>query len=337
MKRLIILLIAISTLIAMPVPRQQFVELGDITLYSGNILQDCKMGYRVIGHFNEDSSNVVVYPTWHGGTSEHIFGLINKYNFIDTLTYCIIPVDALGNGVSSSPSNSNAQPGATFPDIRVIDLARCVKDVLDHLGLKHVHAIVGGSMGSMQGFELICEYPDLADKAVLYVCSPRNSVYDNIRREASLSLIEMGRKYGIPQEEYMRAVRLIQNVNAKTPDYYARDMQPSESEEYIAKFDHYSPGIYTPDNFYCQTKALRTHDISWRDNFDIKKTAERIKTDVFIIVNMQDHTVSPLEALDFAKMIGAKTLKLNNNRGHLGITYEIDRVKKAINRFLKKK
>ncbi len=337
MKKLIILLLAVNMLFALPVPEQQFVELGDVKLFNGEILRDCKMGYRMIGQPNEDSTNVVLYPTWHGGTSEHIFGLINKYNFIDTARYCIIAVDALANGVSSSPSNSEAQAGENFPEIRVIDMARCVKAVTDHLDLKHIHAIVGGSMGSMQGFELICEYPDLADKAILYVSSPRNSVYDNIRREVSLSIIEMGREYGIPPEDYMRAVRLAQNVNAKSPEFYAREMHSSESEEHIAKFDHYNPGIYSVDNFYFQTKALRTYDISWRDDYDMEKTAKRIKADVFIIVNMQDHTVSPWEALDLAKMIGAKTLKLNNNRGHLGITYEIERVKKAMNRFLKKK
>jgi len=191
-------------------------------------------------------------------------------------------------------------------------------------------------MGSMQGFELICEYPDLADKAVLYVSSPRNSAYDIIRRRAALEIVEMGRKYDIPQEEYMKAVRLTQSMNGKSPEYYSREMSHTEANDHIAIFDNYSPGIYPADNFYCQTKALSTHDISWRDNYDMEKTAKRIKTDVFIIVNKQDHTVSPWESLALAETIKAKTLVLDNNRGHLGISYEIERVRKAMDRFLKK-
>ena len=338
MKKIIIALwlISFSLIFAIPKPEQEFAYLGDVKLYNGQTLEDCRMGYRVIGAPDEEASNYIVYPTWHGGTSEHIFGLINKYNFIDTSRYCIILVDALGNGVSSSPSNSLSQPGESFPDIRVIDMARCVKGVLNHLEIDHVHAVVGGSMGSMQGFELICEYPDLADKAILYVSSPRNSAYDIIRREAALSIIDLARKYNIPQEEYMRPIKLTQSVNGKSPEYFSREMQHTEATAHIAKYDNYTPGIYPADNFYCQTKALLSHDISWRDDYNLEKTAKRIKSDVFIIVNLQDHTVSPWEALDFAKTIKAKTLKLNNNRGHLGISYEIEKVRKAMDRFLKK-
>lgn len=336
MKKTLILIMLIIAATCFAAPELHFADLGDITLFNGEPLENCQIGYRVMGEPNADESNYIVYPTWHGGTSEHIFGLIDKYNFVDTSTYCIILVDALGNGVSTSPSNSMTQAGEHFPEIRVIDMARCVKGVLDQLGIEHVHAIVGGSMGSMQGFELICEYPDLADKAVLYVCSPRNSTYDQIRREVSMDIVEMGRKYDIPQEEYMKSVRLIQNVNGKSPEYFAREIPHAQAEGFIAGFDNYNPGIYPADNFYCQTKALSTHDISWRDDFDMSKTAERIKSKVFIIVNKQDHMVSPWEALDFAKMIKAKTLVLDNNRGHLGISYEMDRVKNAMDRFLKK-
>ena len=329
-----IIIISINLLFA--IPPQKFAELGDVKLFNGETLEDCRMGYRILGEVNEDASNYVLYPTWHAGTSEHVYGLIHKYNFVDTSSYCIILIDALGNGVSSSPSNSATQAGEDFPEIRVIDMARCIKGVLDHLGIEHVHAVVGGSMGSMQGYELICEYPDLADKAVLYVSSPRNSAYDIIRRRAALGIVEMGRKYNIPQEEYMKTVRLTQTVNGKSPEFYSKEMSHTEAEAYVAQFDKYTPGIYPADNFYCQTQALSTHDISWRDDYDLEKTAKRIKTDVFIIVNKQDHTVSPWESLNFAKMIKAKTLVLDNNRGHLGISYEIERVRKAMDRFLKK-
>jgi homoserine acetyltransferase len=192
-------------------------------------------------------------------------------------------------------------------------------------------------MGSMQGFELIAEYPELADKAILYVCSPRNSSYDKMRHKISLDIIELGRKYDISPQEYMRSVNLIQNMNGKSPEYFSLEMSHDQAEDYIAKFDSYKPALFTQDNFYSQTKALYYNDISWRDEYNIKKTAQRIKTDLFIIVNKQDHTVSPWEALKFAEMTNAKTLLLDNNRGHLGITHEMARVRKAMDKFLKKR
>ncbi|MCF7832235.1 MAG: alpha/beta fold hydrolase [Candidatus Marinimicrobia bacterium] len=333
---LIFVLILYCIAVLSAAPTLKFAELGDVKLFNGEVLENCRMGYRIMGEPNADASNYVLYPTWHAGTSEHIYGLIHKYNFVDTSSYCIILVDALGNGVSSSPSNSRTQGGENFPEVRVIDMARCLKGVLDNIGVDHLHAIVGGSMGSMQGFEFICEYPDMADKAVLYVSSPRNSAYDILRRLEALEIIEMGRKYDIPEEEYIKIVKISGGINGKSPEFFSREMSHKEIQDYLAGYENYTPGIYPADNYYCQTKALITHDISWRDDYDMKNTAKRIKADVFIIVNKQDHTVSPWEALDFAKMIKAKTLVLNNNRGHLGISYEIERVRKAMDRFLKK-
>lgn len=338
MKKITILIFSLLLAFSLhATPPLNFAELGDVMLFSGETLTDCYMGYRILGKANEERSNYILYPTWHGGTSEHIADLITKYDFIDTSAYCIIMVDALANGVSTSPSNSETQSGELFPEIRVIDMARCQKAVLDYLDIKHLYAIVGGSMGSMQGFELIVEYPELANKAILYVCSPRNSAYDKIRHEISLDIIDMGRKYNIPPQEYMRSITLIQNINGKSPEYFSIEMSHNQAKEHIAKFNTYQPGFFTQDNLYCQTKALYYHDISWRDGYDMKKTAERIKTDLFIIVNKQDHTVSPWEALEFAEMTHAKTLVLDNNRGHLGITYEILTVRNAMVKFLNKR
>ncbi len=55
---------------------QKFVEIGDLYLVSGDTLFDCKLGYRTFGELNSDSSNIVFFPTWFGGTSEHVSKLI---------------------------------------------------------------------------------------------------------------------------------------------------------------------------------------------------------------------------------------------------------------------
>ena len=337
MKRSILFLLTIGLFLQIiyAIPPQLYVDLGDFSVFSGEKIQDCRIGYRTIGTPNADSSNVILYPTWFGGTSEHIWRLINIHNFLDSTRYYIIVADALGNGVSTSPSNSIAQPGQVFPEIRIIDMARSAHALLEHLNIDHLHAIVGGSMGSMQGFEFIAEYPDMVNKAILYVSSPRESAYDLLKRQADLEIIALGRKYGIPEAEYMKPIRISQAVNGKTPSYFALEMSHTDVPEYLESFNSYTPGIFPADNYFCHSQAIHYHDISWRDKNDLDKTAERITADVFIIINKQDHMVSPHPALEFAKKIHAKILVLNNNRGHLGISYEIDKVRKAMARFLK--
>jgi|AP45_3_1055517.scaffolds.fasta_scaffold182318_2 homoserine O-acetyltransferase len=66
---------------------------------------------------NADGSNAILFPTWFGGTSGQLLGVWSPW--IDTDRFFLVIVDALGNGVSTSPSNSAAQPGQSFPQIGI--------------------------------------------------------------------------------------------------------------------------------------------------------------------------------------------------------------------------
>ena len=56
-----------NTLVAQ---EQQFARLGDFKLESGEVIRDCRIGYRTFGKLNDDKSNAILFPTWAGGTSE---------------------------------------------------------------------------------------------------------------------------------------------------------------------------------------------------------------------------------------------------------------------------
>ena len=100
---------------------QQMASIGDLLLESGETLRNCKVGYRTAGTLNADKSNVIIFPTWFTGTSDGLwkYELIGPGKLADTDRYFVIAIDALGNGVSSSPSTSISQPGAQFPDISI--------------------------------------------------------------------------------------------------------------------------------------------------------------------------------------------------------------------------
>ena len=58
------------------------------------------------GKLNANRSNAVIYPTGGGTTTFMMESFFGAGLDVDTTRFYLILIDALGNGVSSSPSNS---------------------------------------------------------------------------------------------------------------------------------------------------------------------------------------------------------------------------------------
>ncbi|MBK7871914.1 MAG: hypothetical protein IPJ74_15165 [Saprospiraceae bacterium] len=46
----------------------QFANIGDFPLQNGQVIKDCKIGYRTFGKLNAMKSNAILFPTYYGGT-----------------------------------------------------------------------------------------------------------------------------------------------------------------------------------------------------------------------------------------------------------------------------
>src|SRR4030095_4955160 len=151
MKRLIFVLCGLVFLqlfaIAALAQEQQFASIGDLKLQNGGVIRNCRIGYRTFGKLNSNTSNVVVFPTWAGGTTEQLQSSIGPGKLVDSTTYFVVAIDALSNGITSSPSNSRLQPRMRFPQFTLRDTVESQHGVLTKVvKVDHVKAIVGISM-----------------------------------------------------------------------------------------------------------------------------------------------------------------------------------------------
>src|SRR5689334_3167457 len=90
--------VVIFTTLAAVAQEQKFGELGDFKLKSGEVLRDCRIGYRTFGAMNETKSNVVVMLTWAGGTTQELADNVGPGKLVDPTKYYVVLVDALANG-----------------------------------------------------------------------------------------------------------------------------------------------------------------------------------------------------------------------------------------------
>ena len=315
--------------------QQQFAEIGTLELISGGIITNCKIGYRTFGKLNVDSSNVIIYPTWFEGTTENIGRLIEKYRFIDTTKYFIIAIDALGNGVSTSPSNYNVYKIKSLPDISIRDMVISQYKMLTEVfKLKHIFAAVGGSLGAMQVLEWGVAYPDFISKIVAYVGTPKMSTYDLLWNSTQLNIIETGKRYGIPDFETRKSLAMMMSAMGRTPEYINEKIKAEDFPNYLRDFDKKYSNTFTLDDYQLQLKAIMDHDITKDFNGSMEEAAKSIKAKLFLIISQTDLLINPTETKKFADLKKAKTLLLNNNCGHLAVSCEIEKCRKEIAEFL---
>lgn len=132
-KPMLAMLLLAANAVALADGVQEIAEIGQCPLISGEIIEGCRIGYRTFGKMNTERSNVILFPSWFAGTTNDYitFGMIGPGELADTSKYYVIAADALGNGISSSPSNSEH-----FPDITIADMVRSQYLLLtQHLGV----------------------------------------------------------------------------------------------------------------------------------------------------------------------------------------------------------
>jgi len=319
--------------------QQQFANLGDFKLESGEVIYDCKIGYRTFGKLNDEKSNLILYSTWFGGTSQMLSNLIGdgKDKLLDSTNYFIICVDALGNGVSTSPSNSEKQRNEKFPSFTMRDIVATQYKLLhDVLGFEKIFAAVGGSMGSMQALQLAVSYPEFVEKVIAYVPTPWSSSYDMLLWSTREQLITSAHQCGMSEREIFKSINMLTQLVARTPDWYVENNPREKFPEILKSFDKDAPTYWNSYDYLYQLRAMISHDIS--KGFSSKEELKNhIKAEIFLIISRQDHILHPSSSLEFARIINCKTLILDDNCGHLSVNCNLDKVREEIKSFLDEK
>lgn len=331
----IVFLLCASTLHAAEAPPLQRAELGDLRLENGEILRNASIAYRTAGTLNADRSNVILFPTWFTGTAEQLFAF-DAVTLVDTSRFFLIAVDALANGASTSPSNSQQQPGLDFPDVTIVDMVNAQHRLLtDTLGVSHLHAVIGISMGGMQTFEWITAYPDFMDKAVSVVGSPRLAPYDLLFWNTQLAALELAQQCECQEEEALGVAGLLNQLAMQTPQFLAREFPREKADELVQQGRAGGAAMNIHDRA-AQLRAMLAHDVSRSYGGAIERAAEAVTADLLVVASLQDRAVSPAPGLEFAKLVGAEVMELQNDCGHMALFCEPDHTRTEIAGFLER-
>lgn len=332
----LVLLCVVAASAMAQVGRQQFADLGDCKLQGGDVIHECRVGYRTFGTLNSEKSNSILFLTWASGTTEQLTGSFAPGGLADSSKYFVVAIDALGNGVSSSPSNSKIQPRMKFPKITIRDMVESQHRLLTEiLHLQHVKAVIGVSMGGMQAFQWMVLYPEFMDRVVPIAGSPRLAPYDLVFWQAEIDSITNDRAWN--GGDYTENPAQVANAEfgvlvGTTPQQYNRLTTREQAMRSLEKAKA-EPG-FDANNHIRQAQAMMALDVSDAFGGSIEKAAASVKAKVLVVVSMQDHTVTPGPALDFAKRIHAEVLAVDNDCGHQLMSCDAPKLVRAVVAFL---
>ncbi|MES2071634.1 MAG: alpha/beta fold hydrolase [Pseudomonadota bacterium] len=305
---------------------QQFAQLGDVKLENQTVIRDCAIGYRTLGRLNAQRSNAILFTTWHTGKSEEALSMLGTKALFDPSPYFVVIVDAIGNGVSCSPSNSQTQHGTAFPTFSIRDMVETEHKLLtEKLGIHHVHAVVGYSMGGLQTFQWIVSHPGFMDVAIPIAGTPRQSSYDlllwHILETAMLSDPDYANG-DYTHNPKLPMFQLVFDMNATSPSYRVANTPTTAFEKYYRETQASSPDAADANDSLWQIRAMLGQDIgeaaaeAGNKARSLENAAKKVRARVHVIAARQDHLVNPTAALDFAKLIHANTTVLEGNCGH---------------------
>jgi homoserine O-acetyltransferase len=241
----------------------------------------------------------------------------------------------LGNGISTSPSNDRNQPGIAFPQVSIADMVYSQYRLLtEELEIESVYAVIGISMGGMQTFQWIRQYPNFMQKAIAIDGSPYLTSFDVIQWQTHLDVIEVLQDAGRSDREISSLLAPLNMLTLWTPDYFVETVSRDDLPNYLKQngggnenFDGY--------DYIAQTQAMIDHNAFGAGTEEYESNLKGIAADLLVVSVPGDHMVNPTPAKTLAKSIDAQLVEIQSNCGHMGTTCEAADVAHKVNAFLR--
>ena len=310
-------------------PPHQLYGMGEFRLESGEAIQDFSISYVTHGKLNANKTNAILLVTAISGNHHRLDFMIGPGKALDPDKYFIISTDAIGNGLTTSPSNSTAQPRMRFPKFQIRDMVASQHRLLtEHFGLGHVVAVVGASMGGMQTLQWGVSHPEFMEGLVALVPLAKTPAWTVAVLEASRKAIMLdpawqeGNYTNLP-EHGIRLWRDILLLAARTPEIN-RDQFPHNQLDvlpWLMQTETTLIKAFDANDWIYQTWAYERHDVGTTPGFngDTTKALQAIKAKTLLLLGSKDLLNPEWEPHDAAKHIrNAKvvTIRPGSVTGH---------------------
>ena len=327
--------------------KKQIFECDHFRLECGKEIS-LRLGYETYGQLNPKKDNCILVSHYFTASS-HAAGkyteedaqagywddLIGPGKAVDTDKYFVISCDNLCNIQTKNPYVITTGPasidpatdkpyGLTFPVVSSKDLAYSQKKLLESLGITHLAAAMGPSLGGMTAMQLAIHEPDYVDKLIGVVTAPYNyigpsfqyAVWDAAKSDPNFN---DGNYYGGPQPD-KAMVTLCKNL-----------MTTIYSQDYLEKL---FPRDYTDESPYRDIFAVTCYDKRLEQFGKVMASTMDVNSWIYASRITMNHDIRHgfRDLSDAVRRIRAMVLLISNKQDMLENYHSAERMIEEINR-----
>ena len=309
-------------------PALKTFELGDFPLENGKVLKAARLAYTTRGTLNAARTNAILLPSpYSGDHTSHDF-LIGPGRPIDPAVHFLIATNQLGNGKSSSPSNTAGdQHGADFPALAIRDDVQAThRLVAQEFGIEKLLAVVGFSMGGQQAMQWAVSYPD-AMRGVVNLCgSAREYPFGYVRLEGAKGAIMgdptwAGGRYTEPPVGGLRALGLHWIAWAYSPEWWRDGEYKARGGSIDRQVERWKSAFLSSDanDLLCQAVKWQNNDVANTPGAggDLARALGSIKAKVLLMPSRSDQYFRAADVEAEGKLIpGSRLFVIPSTYGH---------------------
>jgi homoserine O-acetyltransferase len=258
-------------------PERHTFVLRDFRTESGVVVPELRVVYGTYGKLDAARGNAILLPS-------HYMARLTGYEWLirspkspdlalDPAKDFLVTTELFGNGSSSSPSNTPPPfDGPRFPVMTVRDNVEAVHRLLvDGLGIRHLKAVIGFSMGAQQAFQWAVSHPGFMDRIVATAGTAKTYGHGIVRLEGQIAAIEAdptfaAGDYATPPERGLQAFGMVWAGWLFSQEWWRRELWRGTGRgdtltEVIATFrTRFIPGADAND-LIAQMRTWQSNDV----------------------------------------------------------------------------
>lgn len=313
----------------------EMISIGRLELENGGVIENCELAVATVGELNEEKDNAILIPTWFTGTHQAwLASYIGPEHALNPEKYFIVIVNQIGNGLSTSPHNTDDESIAMskFPFVSIGDDVVAQERLLrEHFGIEELFAVLGASMGAQQTYEWAVRFPEKVRRAAPIAGTAQNTPHDFLFTQVLLDQITSdpgfeGGEYATNADvlEGLKRHARVWAIMGLSTEWWKqerwRDLELESREQALTEFLEPTFSALDPNSLIVMGRKWQHGDVARHTDGDLAAALGRITATMFVMPISEDMFFPVRDCAAEADLVpGAELRVIDDVAGHFAL------------------